>query len=129
MLEHICWINWDFILIKGLSNIVLRNRIITCLFSLAVLLIALPFGLTWVAVAKGTGTLFTVAVSIYYMKRIYDISIGDSFKKLLKIAFASILIGFLAYGSFCYMQNTLINLFIIGICCIAAYLAMRYDII
>ena len=124
MLEHICWINWDFILIKGLSNIVLRNRIITCLFSLAVLLIALPFGLTWVAVAKGTGTLFTVAVSIYYMKRIYDISIGDSFKKLLKIAFASILIGFLAYGSFCYMQNTLINLFIIGICCIAAYLAM-----
>lgn len=113
MTEHIAWINWDFILAKGYSNLVLRNRIMVCLFSIVALFSAIKFGIMWVAVAKVGSSLFTVAVSIFYLKKVMPIKYKTMVKKLITMLVTSMLLGVAIYIVFLYLSYTILNIIIV----------------
>lgn len=110
MTEHIAWINWDFILAKGHSNLVLKNRILVCLFSIIALFLTIRFGILWVAVAKLASSLFTVTISIFYLKKVLSIKYGTLAKELIIMFLTSILLGLATYISFQYLSYTLLNI-------------------
>lgn len=113
MTEHIAWINWDFILAKGRSNLVLKNRILVCLFSIIALFITIRFGILWVAVAKVVSSLFTVTISIFYLKKVLSIKYGTLAKELIVMFVTSILLGLATYISFQYLSYTLLNVILV----------------
>lgn len=113
MTEHIAWINWDFILVKGHSNLVLRNRIMVCLVSIVALFVTIKLGIMWVAVAKVVSSLFTVAVSIFYLKKVLSIKYKPIAKMLITMLATSILLGVAIYIVFSYLSYTIQNIVIV----------------
>ena len=113
MTEHIAWINWDFILAKGRSNLVLKNRILVCLFSTTALFISIKFGILWVAIAKVASSLFTVTISIFYLKKVLSVKYGTLAKELIIMFVTSILLGLATYISFQYLSYTLLNVILV----------------
>lgn len=113
MTEHIAWINWDFILAKGHSSLVLRNRIMVCVFSIVALFIAIKFGIIWIAVAKVASSLFTVAVSIFYLRKVLPIKYRTLAKELTTMLLTSMLLGAIIYLAFMHLSYTILNLLIV----------------
>lgn len=122
MIEHIAWINWDFILSKGYSGIVLKNRICTCLFSISALLITIWFGIKWVAFAKVISSVFTVSISIWYLKKILPINICSIVKECCGMFITSLVIGLITYLLFGYLDYNILNLIIVLSIAVCVYL-------
>lgn len=121
MTEHIAWINWDFILAKGRSNLVLRNRIMVCIFSIIALFAAIKFGITWVAFAKVVSSVFTVAVSVFYLKKVLPVKYRTMARVMIAMIVTSVLMGLATYVAFIYLPHTILNILIVFVAVIALY--------
>lgn len=122
MVEHIAWINWDFILVKGESDAVLKNRILTFIISITALLISFPFGIKFVALSKGISSIFTVFISIFYIKKFLSIKLSAIFPNLIKIFILSSTISLCSNFCFNFLEYSLINLIIIYASAVCIYL-------
>ena len=129
MLEHICWINWDFIMVKGYSGLVLKNRILACTVSVALLLCAFPFGLIWVAVAKGIGTLFSVLISMKYLNGVLPGCFVGVSKTLSKIFVVASVMAVIAWGMFLFLPYHIWSIIVVCLLSVGFYfLISRYII-
>lgn len=124
MIEHIAWINWDFILTKGYSSRVLKNRIAVCVFSIVALFLSINFNIMWVAIAKVISSIFTVGVSIWYLKKSIPTSFSSIIKDLIPMFITSTIIGLIIYTIFMHLQYTIINLLSVLSIAIIMYLTV-----
>lgn len=67
----------------------------------------------WVAVAKVVSSLFTVAVSIFYLKKVLSIKYKPIAKMLITMLATSILLGVAIYIVFSYLSYTIQNIVIV----------------
>lgn len=122
MFEHLAWINWDFMLVKGKSKMVLQNRILTFVISVGLLLIVVNWGIKWVAVAKAISSLFTVVISSLFLKKVLPLDYVDMYKTLFPMMITSLAIGLGIYSAFIYLNSSLINLIIVLMIATSVYL-------
>ena len=122
MFEHIAWINWDFVLVKGRSSLVLINRLIAFVMALMLVLAAVGPGIKWVAIAKGVCTLITVVVSIVLIRKVLPVNILALVRLLCPMMIVSVIIGGILYYVFEHVDSSVVNLLIALPTAIVAYL-------
>lgn len=123
MFDHISTINWEFILAKGRSDIILRQQWYTKGISLLILLITLFGGLKIVAVGKGISSLIFLASSFFCIKKVLAISVKTLFSSLKKMIYMAFLLGGGAFFAFKFLDYTIYNLAIVVITVVILYIS------
>lgn len=130
MFEHIAWINWDFVLVRGRSGLVLLNRVITFVVAVVSVLVAIGWGIECVAAAKGLCTLVSVSVSFMLIRTVLPIRVTALVRLLLPMMITSVLIGIGLFHTFNVLDSSALNLLIalpaaIGVYLLASWLFFR----
>lgn len=103
--EHIYYINNDFLIVHGKSNLLMKEQTYSKIIATLLVLISIPYGLMLAAIVKGICTFITWGFSFYYLKKVMDIRINGQLNKLLGIFMMSFLIGsvnFICFTTICY---------------------------
>lgn len=122
MFEHIAWINWDFVLVKGRSLLVLINRLIAFVMAVTLVLATVGLSIEWVAISKGVCTLITVVVSIVLIRKVLPVNVYALVRHLCPMAIVSVFIGGILYYTFEKVDSSWLNLLIALPTAIVAYL-------
>lgn len=121
--DHLYCINNDFILVRGRSDLVMKEQFYTKTISIVLFLATIPLGLKWIAVSKGISSLITWIFSAAYIKRVLGIGIVASSKGLILPLLTSILIGGADAIVFKYLQFNYTNLILALIISVIIYIA------
>lgn len=119
--DHLYYINNDFITVKGRSGDLMKEQTYSKIFTLVLLAASLPFGLNWIAIGKGIGTLSTYILSGIFLKRSIGIGLMEQIKILSPFLIVSIVIGFADFMIFKILPYTLWWLILILILSVCIY--------
>lgn len=114
MFDHISTINWDFILTKGRSDIILRQQWYTKGASLAILLVTLFWGLNAVAIGKGFSSLIFLASSIISIKKVLPVSIREIFSSVGGMGIIALTLSTIVYMAFLYLEYSIMNVLLMA---------------
>lgn len=121
--EHIYYINNDFLILHGKSNLLMKEQTYSKIISTLLVLISIPYGLIVAAIVKGICTFITWGFSFYYLKKVMDIRIKGQLNKLIGIFVMSFFIGSANFICFTIIHYSVINLVMaIGLSLIAYYI-------
>lgn len=124
MFDHISTINWEFLLAKGRSDIILQQQLYTKCISILVLVITLFMGLKAVAIGKGISSLIFMASSFICLCKVLPVSVKAIMLLLHRILYVAIILGVGVFMAFCFLDFSLKNVIIIFIVSIVYYIVM-----
>lgn len=110
--DHIYCINNDFLLVKGRSDLVFKEQLITKVISISLFVATIPFGIEWIAIGKCVSSILTWAYSAFYLKKVLNMSIRQSVSGLTAPLLCSLVIGCGNAIVFRFLDYNLINLLI-----------------
>ena len=87
MFDHICALNLNILYVKGYSNLVLKLEVIKKTISISMILVAVPWGVLAICIARALYTQIAVIINTYYTGKMYGlgyiIQVRDFSKYLL----------------------------------------------
>lgn len=94
MLDHLCQINLNLLLIKGRSDWALRLEIVKKVIATLILIVSIPFGIEMMCWGRVLYSIIATYLNTHYTERL----IGLSFKSQMKDIFPSLLLAILMSG-------------------------------
>lgn len=122
MFDHISTINWDFILAKGRSDIILRQQWYTKGASLAILFATLFLGLKAVAIGKGISSLIFLTSSMVSIKKVLPVSVRKIFLSIGGMGIIALLLSTIVYIAFLFLEYSIMNVTLIALGYFLTYL-------
>ena len=114
MFDHIATINWDFILTKGRSDIILRQQWYTKGASLIILLATLFLGLKAVAIGKGISSLIFLTSSIISIKKVLPVSMHEITFSIGGMGVTALVLSSIVYIAFLFLEYSITNVLLIA---------------
>lgn len=124
LFDHISTINWEFLLAKGRSDILLRQQWYTKGVSLLILVISIFGGLKAVAIGKGISSFIMVASSLISLRKVLPISLKEVYISLHRMLYSTLIIGVGVFISFLFLDYSIFNVSIVFILTTGLYLLM-----
>ncbi|GAB1416552.1 lipopolysaccharide biosynthesis protein [Paludibacter sp.] len=127
--DTMCKININLLLVKGYSNLILKLEVVKRIVSVSILVITLPFGLTWLCIGRVIYSFISVYINSYYTgKTIVDLNYIKQMKIVSPYFIMSIIMGCSVYFFISFFTNLWTQLTLGIILGIVLYLIMVYII-
>ena len=124
LFDHISTINWEFLLAKGRSDILLRQQWYTKGVSLLILVISIFLGLKVVAIGKGISSFIVVISGLISFRKVLPISLKEVYISLHRMLYSALIIGIGVFISFMFLDYSIFNVAIVFILTTGLYLLM-----
>lgn len=124
LFDHVSTINWEFLLAKGRSDILLRQQWYTKGISLLMLVISIFIGLKAVAIGKGLSSFILVISSLVSLRKVLPISLKDVYISLYRMLYSALILGIGVFISFMFLDYSIFNVAIVFILTMGLYLLM-----
>lgn len=125
--DPMCKININLLLVKGYSHLILKLEIIKRIVSVSILLLTIPFGLTWLCVGRVIYSLISVYINSYYTgKTIGELNYFSQMKIVSPYFIISLLMGVLIYFVISFINMLIIKLLIGIFVGVAGYILCLY---
>ncbi len=119
-------LNLNLLQVKGRSDLFLKLEIIKKILGVAVLVIAIPFGIIWMCVGRIFTSIICLAINTYYTGKLINVGFFKQMGDLLPILALSLSMGAIVFGVNLFIEDLLLQIitgFIVGI---AYYLSISY---
>ena len=119
-------LNLNLLQVKGRSDLFLRLEIIKKILGVAVIVIAIPFGIIWMCVGRIFTSIICLAINTYYTGKLINVGFFKQMGDLLPILALSLSMGAIVFGVNLFIEDLLLQIitgFIVGI---AYYLSISY---
>ena len=91
MFDHICALNLNILYVKGYSNLVLKLEIIKKTISISMIIVAIPFGVLAICIARALYTQIAVVINTYYTGKLFELGYVKQVKDFSKYLIYSII--------------------------------------
>lgn len=128
MFDHICALNLNILYVKGYSNLVLKLEVIKKAISISMILVAVPFGVLTICIARALYAQIAVIINTYYTGKLFGLGYVKQVKDFSK---------YLLYSIVAVIPATLVTYVNIhpllqlalggGISCLLYYVFLRND--
>lgn len=116
----------NLLYVVGRTDLTLKQEYVKIAVRLLLLIIALPYGILWIAVAELVSTCIHYFINTYYPGKLFDYGALNQLKDISKIFISGCLMVLLGYALRFFLYNDLIQLTLITpICAIGYYLALK----
>lgn len=89
MFDHLCKLNLNILYVKGRSDLVLRLEVIKKTISISMIVIAIPFGVLAICIARAIYTQLAVVINTYYTGKLYGLGYFEQVRDFIKYLFCS----------------------------------------
>lgn len=97
MFDHISAFNLNILYVKGYSNLVLKLEVIKKAISVSMIIVAVPFGVLAICIARALYTQIAIVINTYYTGKLFGLGYGKQLKDFLKYFLFSLLAVIPAY--------------------------------
>ncbi len=119
-------INVNLLYVLNKANLVLRQHYIKIIIRIGLILLALPYGIVYIALAEAVSALIHLLINTYYPGKL--IFLGT--KTQVKLIMPFIIIGFVLYASLSYIstliENNILNIISVVTLGILLYVVLLY---
>ncbi|QWX84802.1 lipopolysaccharide biosynthesis protein [Cellulophaga sp. HaHaR_3_176] len=126
LISTISGINVNLLHIIGRTDLSLKQEYIKIIVRIALLLIAVPFGIYYIALAELVSTSIHFFINSYSPGKIMKYGAINQLKDLLPIIFSGILMSILLFSAVYYIENTLLKLIISPFIIISTFYGSAY---
>lgn len=121
-------LNLNLLQVKGRSDLFLRLEIIKKILGVAVLIIAIPFGIIWMCVGRIFTSIICLAINTYYTGRLINVGFFKQMGDLLPILILSLSMGAIVIAVNLFINGLLLQIIIGLITGLVYYLSISYII-
>ncbi|MEG2164083.1 MAG: lipopolysaccharide biosynthesis protein [Bacteroidales bacterium] len=119
-------LNLSLLQVKGRSDMFLKLEIIKKIIGVAVILVAIPFGIIWMCVGKILSSVLCLAINTYYTGKLINIGFFKQMGDLLPMLGYSLFMGIIIYGTTFITESYLFQIIIGVFVGIIFYLGSAY---
>lgn len=119
-------LNLNLLQVKGRSDLFLRLEIIKKILGVAVLIIAIPFGIIWMCVGRIFTSIICLAINTYYTGRLINVGFFKQMGDLLPILILSLSMGAIVIAVNLFINGLLLQIIIGLITGLVYYLSISY---
>lgn len=119
-------LNLNLLQVKGRSDLFLRLEIIKKILGVAVLVIAIPFGIIWMCVGKIITSLICLIINTYYTGKLINVGFFKQMGDLLPILILSLSMGAIVFAVNLFINGLLLQIIIGLIIGLVYYLSISY---
>lgn len=128
MFDHLCQLNLNILYVKGRSDLVLRLEIIKKTISITMIIIAIPFGVLAICIARALYSQVAVYINTYYTGRLFGLGYVSQIKDFGKYFIGSLIAVLPAYLlTFSTIPNFVVIIIGAVLACAIYWLFFRYD--
>ncbi len=121
-------LNLNLLQVKGRSDLFLKLEIIKKILGVAVLIIAIPFGIIWMCVGRIFTSIICLAINTYYTGRLINVGFFKQMGDLLPILILSLSMGAIVIAVNLFINGLLLQIIIGLITGLVYYLSISYII-
>ena len=118
MWNHIMFLNWQLLAVKGRSDLSLKSEVVKKIISIIILAITIPLGIKAMCIGLVFYSFIDIIIIIYFLRPIINIKYKEEFKLLLPILLNSICMYLIVSFTIKLISNTFLKLllgFVIGV--------------
>lgn len=126
MLDYICSINLNLLLVKGRTDLILKLQIVKKTIAILILIASIPFGVTGMCWGRVLYSVISVVINTYYTKRIINLGFWTQMSDICPFMIAAAVMACAAYFATGLCSHELTSL-VIGIMTgVIVYVAVSY---
>lgn len=118
--------NMNLLYVKGRSDLALKMDLIKKPIGIGLLLVAIPFGITWMMVGKAAYSVIVYAMNCYYTNKLLDYGFTKQIRVLIPIMLSSLFMAAVVWASMFFLPSNVLKLAIGIPVGIVTYIAIGY---
>ena len=135
MWNHIMFLNWQLLAVKGRSDLSFKSEIYKKVISIIILFVTIPLGIKAMCIGLVCYSLFDMIIIIYFLRPILSIKYKDEFRLLMPIFLLAVSMFGIIQISINYIPNYYIklavgiiigSLYYISMACLLKIEALQY---
>lgn len=115
MLDFICVLNLNLLLVKGRTDLVLRLQIVKKAIALSILFLSVPFGIAGMCWGRVLYSVISVCINTYYTKRIIGLGLLSQLGDIWPFMLASAFMGISVYLAILQVDSSQIVKLVTGV--------------
>lgn len=126
MWNHIMFLNWQLLAVKGRSDLSLKSEVIKKIISIIILIISIPFGLKAMCIGLILYSFIDITIIIYFLRPLIGITYKEELGLLIPSLMLSISMYLIVSLKIQFFESNLIKLIIGFIIGVLSYIFISY---